>query len=1447
MSKSIFLKNIEALKQRNPELASMIVNASMDFDFRNVVKSDNGFPVLRLENDDMKYYLEDVHDPWKAANVYLERVHREHDGLVVFVGMGLGYGPLLIHRERPRIAQLVIIEPKKEIFLAALKTMDLSRLFLDRRVNFLVGDVDFKVFSDLVYRNASLRDITILRHIPSFKWSERTYSDLANKIYEILNKFCASGSTIVQKGKNFIENIYNNLELLPKGYVVNALEGKFRDIPAIVIGAGPSLEKDLPLLKSIQNNAILISVDSALPVLLTNGITPHFVTTIDMQLMDVEKVACAFEKKNPFSLVAALKCGYLMPRMLHVEKLFWAISADASTLWLAEFLNVKKFLPPAASVSHLALGFALLTDANPIILIGQDLCYPEDRGFDHAKGTVFHNKGIVKGREILSVPGLQGSNVTTDRVMLTIKTQFEEIIHRAQNEIINSTSYGAEIKGVKWMSLQEVVKKYIDKKNDIYLIINKKFNELPSKNHNEFITELKMQINKLKRVKKEIKSIRQISSQILSELRTIPNNRRRKIRSLDELSKNLKKKIIKYDKKLNLLDSKNEVWNLVIELTYDALKLNDDKKRQNENILNDKGYLEWLFAEIKRMDDVQEKRLDAINFLNRYISDLYEFLNDELYLTQKGDYESLGVLYLEKYHISNLMELLFDPNINLSEQYVNLFKGFIQAIHGKDREAIKLLEDIPVKFNKNSVINHALEKWYEFLTNRFSVNFDERKYFLAVNQPHLASLWLNRIRGFIKENAELKSKLIELCMEYLEDAKSLEEKGYYDYAFNLIKCWDNINLDIEEKNTVKIRLLYKMNKIDEALSEIKSSYDNLNEDPEFLSLCSRILLEAGDLSAGIELLNRAQSLDPKCGQMWFEIGEAAFENQDYEGAVLALKNYLAIFRDDVQALRLLGEALSKLGHMDQARKILAQAVEIARRHVTSMPRPGVNEVPHSKNNTSKNNTDDYLQLFKQAVNLQAEGKHREAIDIYEKALSIVDSDPNLWQNLGVAYHKCKLFEKAEKALLKSIEVQPSNIDAVYNLGVLYLDQKLHDQAKQQFHAVLALNHDHLGACNNLAHILFEFEEKPAQALPLFERALKENPKDPRNWYNVANCLWSLRRLDESIEHYEKAIELEPNFVKAHWNLSNVLLLKGELQRGFQEYLWRWKRPGMGNPETLPVKLWHGETLDREKVLVYTEQGAGDNIQFVRYLEMLKKRNAKIILASPTNLIDLFSSLTWFDEVINKEYMHLLYNEVKWQCPLLNLPTIFKTDLDSIPRQISYLRAPNHLVSLFNAIFMKLLGKELKSYFKIGFVWKGNPKHSNDKNRSCRFEDFMQLFDVPGTQWFSLQLMKEPLPVRRDNLFNMAPYLASFAHTAAIIEHLDLVISVDTSVAHLAGALGKPVWTLLPWLPDWRWGIEGESTPWYPTMRLIRQERPKDWEGVFKKMRVMLEELLSKQF
>lgn len=1442
MSKSIFLKNIAALNQRNPELASRIAKDSMKLNFGSVVNSDNGFPVLKLKKDNITYYLDDLHDPWEAAHTYLRRVHREHDGLVVFIGMGLGYGPLLIHRERPRIAQLVIIEPREEIFLVALKTIDLSNLLLDRRVNFLIGDVDLDVFSNLVYRNASLRDITILRHIPSFKWSEQIYSDLSNKIYEILNKFCASGSTIVEKGKNFIENIYKNLELLPKGYVVNALEGKFRDTPAIVIGAGPSLEKDLPLLKSIQNNAILISVDSALPVLLNNEITPHFVTTIDMQLMDVEKVACAFEKKNPFSLVAALKCGYLMPRMLHVEKLFWAISADASTLWLAEFLNVKKFLPPATSVSHLALGFALLTDANPIILIGQDLCYPEDRGSDHAKGTVFHNKGIVKGREILTVPGLKGGNVTTDRVMLTIKTQFEEIIHRAQNEIINSTSYGAEIKGAKWMSLQEVIKDYIDKKNDIYLIINKKFNELPSKKHNEFITKLKLQINTLKGVKKEIKSIRQISSQILSELQNIPNNRRDKVRSLDELSKNLKKKIIKYDKKLNLLDSKNEVWNLVIELTYDALKLNDDKKRQNETILNDKGYLEWLIAEIKRMDDVQEKRLDAINFLDRYISDLYEFLSNELYLAQKGDFESLGVLYLENYHISNLMELLFDSNINLSERYVNLFKGFIQAIHGKDREAIKLLEDIPVKFNKNSVINHALEKWYEFLTNRFSVNFDERKYFLAVNQPHLASLWLNRIRGFIKENAELKSKLIELCMEYLEDAKILEEKGYYDYALNLIKCWDNINLDIEEKNTVKIKLLYKMNKIDEALSEIKSNYDNLKEDPEFLSLCSRILLEAGELRAGIELLNRAQSLDPKCGQMWFEIGEAAFANQDYEGAALALQNYLAIFQDDVRALRLLGEVLSKLGYLDQAKKVLTHAVEIAQKEKKSMPKQA-----QSETSFNTNDTDEYLRLFNEAVNLQSEGKHMKAIKIYEKALSIVDSDPNLWQNLGVAYHKCKLFEKAEKAFLKSIKLQPSNVDAIYNLGVLYLDQKLLDQAKQQFHTVLALKQDHLGACNNLAHILFEFEEKPEKALPLFERTLQGNPEEPRNWYNVANCLWSLRRLDESIKHYEKAIELDPNFVKAHWNLSNVLLLKGELQRGFEEYVWRWKRPGMGDPDNLPVKLWQGQTLEGESILVYTEQGAGDNIQFIRYLEILKERDVNIILASSSNLIDLFSSLKWFDEIVNKDYMHLLFNNVKWQCPLLNLPTIFKTDLDSIPRQISYLRAPKHLVLLFNAIFMKLLGKNLKSYFKIGFVWKGNPKHSNDKNRSCRFEDFMQLFDVPGTQWFSLQLMKEPLPVKRDNLFNMAPYLASFAHTAAIIEHLDLVISVDTSVAHLAGALGKHVWTLLPWLPDWRWGITGESTPWYPTMRLIRQERPKDWAGVFKKVRVMLKELLSKQF
>jgi tetratricopeptide (TPR) repeat protein/glycosyltransferase involved in cell wall biosynthesis len=504
-----------------------------------------------------------------------------------------------------------------------------------------------------------------------------------------------------------------------------------------------------------------------------------------------------------------------------------------------------------------------------------------------------------------------------------------------------------------------------------------------------------------------------------------------------------------------------------------------------------------------------------------------------------------------------------------------------------------------------------------------------------------------------------------------------------------------------------------------------------------------------------------------------------------------------------------------------------------------------------------------------AVTLHQTGDLAEAAAYYQRAIEI---DPNCAQahnNLGILLQDRGNIPDAVSCFQNAIALNPIYVKALNNLGAILQQQGDLPTAITCFHQALSVNSNYVPALVNLG-VAMQAQSQLAEAERLYERAIEAEPNDPKAHYHLGtlclgagkieqaissleraislnhNYLEALTNLGSAFEQagdinrailcYQKALNINANCVKAHFNLSLVLLLTGDLARGLAEYEWRWQTEQAKKLPRLNFDqpVWDGSDLNGQTILLRSEQGLGDAIQFVRYAAIVQQKGGKVILSCYQELKRLFKQIPGIEQVVVR--MDELPN-FQVQAPLMSLPYILGTNLENIPANVPYLAAPPNWQFSLNSD-----GK-----FKVGIAWAGSSEHLKDFQRSSDLSYFLQLLDIPGVSFYSLQ--KEMSAGDRTLLtqipvIDLSDNLNDFADTAAVISQLDLVICVDTAVAHLAGALGKPVWILLCFMPDWRWMLEREDSPWYPTARLFRQQTPGDWVGVCDRIKKALKHLIS---
>ncbi|WP_421656471.1 tetratricopeptide repeat protein [Leptothermofonsia sp. ETS-13] len=464
------------------------------------------------------------------------------------------------------------------------------------------------------------------------------------------------------------------------------------------------------------------------------------------------------------------------------------------------------------------------------------------------------------------------------------------------------------------------------------------------------------------------------------------------------------------------------------------------------------------------------------------------------------------------------------------------------------------------------------------------------------------------------------------------------------------------------------------------------------------------------------------------------------------------------------------------------------------------------------------------------------GQLEEGIALYRQALTIKPSFTGARENLCLALWKLgrQMIEEAIANYSQIANFEPKNLKAYDGLGAIFQDQNKLDEALTYYQQALIIQPEEPQTLNNIGVIL-QRQGKVKTAISFHQRALAAQPNCGEAHISLGTALHEQGKFAEAADCFNRALQLAPNNPNAHYNRGLLLLIQGNYQEGFAEYEWR-LHTGEFPPCPFKQPVWDGSHLKGRTLLLHAEQGLGDTIQFIRYAPIIAQKGGRIVFTCHKPLMRLMATIPGIDQLVPLGFP---LPEFHTYAPLLSLPHILGTTLETVPNAVPYLHPP---ASNWH------LNHSPETQLKVGIVWSGGNLYKRNQVRSCPLIHFQPLFNIPGIVYYSLQkgipqvdLLELSDETQVQDLSNQ---LNDMADTATAIAQLDLVITVDTSIAHLAGALGKPVWTLLSYVPDWRWLLHREDTPWYPTMRLFRQNHPGDWPGVMNKVEQALKESIK---
>jgi tetratricopeptide (TPR) repeat protein len=658
-----------------------------------------------------------------------------------------------------------------------------------------------------------------------------------------------------------------------------------------------------------------------------------------------------------------------------------------------------------------------------------------------------------------------------------------------------------------------------------------------------------------------------------------------------------------------------------------------------------------------------------------------------------------------------------------------------------------------------------------------------------------------------------------------------------------------------------------------------------------LHLLGVIFMQRGDAAAAVRQIDAALKVEPRHILALNNRGNALQQLRRFDEALASYDSALAVRPDYAEALTNRGAALTALRRYDEALSSCDRAVvlrpDLADAHVNRGSalhglnrfaeavsafdhalalRPSYAQAHYNRGNAlyalkrheqALASVDaalalrpDYVEaLTNRGAVLHALDRNGEALASLDRAIALAPNNVEALVNRGVALNALKRYDDALACYERALRLCPDHLDALTNRGVALHDLGRYEEALASHDRALALQPDFAEALSNRGNTAQELRRFD-DALASFDRALALQPDFAEAHSNRGNVLQELRRFDEALTSYDRALVLRPDFADGHFNAAVCRLLRGDFARGWQQHEWRWETKQLrAVKRRFPQPLWTGvDDLAGKIILLYAEQGFGDTIQFCRYVPQVVERAAAVILEVQKPLCELMTGLAGRVQIVPRG---AALPDFDLHCPLLSLPLAFGTGLETIPAQTPYLTAPENKTRAWRGrlddhelgkheLGKRELGRHQRP--RVGLVWAGDPRKSLpganriDRQRSLQFDQLAPLLQVRDCTFYSLQKGDDAQAQLRGSvlshrIIDWSADFHDFSDTAALIENLDLVIAVDTAVAHLAGALGKPLWLINRYNTCWRWLLDRDDSPWYPTARLFRQDATRDWYPV----------------
>lgn len=599
------------------------------------------------------------------------------------------------------------------------------------------------------------------------------------------------------------------------------------------------------------------------------------------------------------------------------------------------------------------------------------------------------------------------------------------------------------------------------------------------------------------------------------------------------------------------------------------------------------------------------------------------------------------------------------------------------------------------------------------------------------------------------------------------------------------------------------------------LREAKELYKRILEThpdhPPTLQFLGVIAFQTGNLNPAKALITKALGIDPNLEGAYGNLGIVLKEMGELKAAKECYSRAIAQNPDHSEAHNNLGIVQKDLGDLDSAEKSFRRALAV---------NPNFVEAHVNLGNV-----------------LSDRGKFEGAKESYSRAISLKPDYAMAYSNLGNTLNELGDFGAAKETCEHAIALAPDSAEAHNNLGIALLQLGELDAAKKSCQKAIAIFPGYANAHSNLGAILNELGEL-GKARESCNHAISLEPRLADAYNNLGRIFLSLCDPSAARKNFEHALTIRPDHPSTKFNIGYVSLLMGDFEDGWKGYEARREmREFIPHIRSFPQPYWDGSPLDGRTILLHAEQGLGDSIQYLRYIKKIAGHGGKIVVELQAALAPLAAQIKEIDTFVPRGEP---FPDFDVHAGLLSLPFLFETRLDTIPTEVPYL-GPGNAPCVFD---FSQSGK-----FKVGFVWGGNPEHKNDRNRSLDASYFGPLLKTPNTAFFSLQVGDREAELSEtdfsSNVTNLGSTLRDFGATASAIGQLDLVICVDTSVAHLAGAMAKPVWLLLPIAPDFRWLLDRDDSPWYPTMRLFRQPKTGDWNSVFSDVSRELKRLVAK--